>query len=58
MDTKSLVLKTLNESGNPMKSEEIAAKAGIEKAEVDKVIKILKKEDKITSPKNCYYSPK
>ena len=58
MDTKSLVLKTLNESGNPMKSAEIASKAGIDKAEVDKVIKILKKEDKITSPKNCYYSPK
>jgi len=58
MDTKSLVLRTLNESGSPMKSAEIAAKAGIEKAEVDKVIKILKKEDKITSPKNCYYSPK
>ncbi len=58
MDTKSLVLKTLNESGNPMKSAEIAAKAGIEKAEVDKVIKILKKEDKITSPKNCFYTSK
>jgi DNA-binding IscR family transcriptional regulator len=58
MDTKSLVMKTLKESDKPMKSAEIAIKAGIEKAEVDKVIKILKKEDKITSPKNCYYSPK
>ncbi|MDX9927446.1 MAG: MarR family transcriptional regulator [Bacteroidales bacterium] len=58
MDIKSLVLKTLKESGNPMKSAEIASKAGIDKAEVDKVIKTLKKEDRITSPKNCYYSPK
>jgi len=58
MDTKSLVLKALKESGNPMKSAEIAAKAGIDKAEVDKAIKALKKEDKITSPKNCFYSPK
>lgn len=58
METKALVMKTLKESGKPLKSAEIAEKAGIEKAEVDKVLKALKKEDKITSPKNCYYSPK
>jgi DNA-binding IscR family transcriptional regulator len=58
MESKTLVLKTLKESGKPMKSAEIAEKAGIAKAEVDKVLKALKKEDIITSPKNCYYSPR
>jgi hypothetical protein len=39
----------------PMKAGEITEMADIEKAEVDKVIKKLKKEDKIQSPKNCHY---
>jgi DNA-binding MarR family transcriptional regulator len=34
-----------------MKSGEIAEAAGVDKTEVDKMIKRLKKEDKITSPK-------
>ncbi|MBW6492344.1 MAG: MarR family transcriptional regulator [Lentimicrobium sp.] len=41
-----------------MKSAEIAAKAGIKKAVVDKAIQALKKEEKIISPKVCYYTAK
>ena len=55
METSEIILQTLKKSGKAMKSGEIAAAAGIDKAEVDKVIKKLKKEEKITSPKNCYY---
>jgi predicted transcriptional regulator len=58
METKDLVLKTLKESTQPMKSAEIAVKAGIEKAAVDKAIQSLKKEEKIISPKVCFYSAK
>lgn len=58
METKALVIKTLKESANPLKSAEIASKAGIEKTEVDKIMKVLKKEDKIVTPKMCYYSLK
>jgi len=58
METKELVLKTLQESGKPMKSAEIAAEAGIDKAVVDKAIQSLKKEEKIVSPKVCYYTVK
>ena len=58
METKELVLKTLQESGKPMKSAEIAAQTGIDKTVVDKAIQALKKEEKIVSPKVCYYSPK
>jgi len=40
----------------PMKVAEIAEKLGVERPEVDKAIKQLKKEEKIFSPKNCFYS--
>ncbi len=58
MDTKELVLKTLAEAGKPLKGGEIATLAGIDKKEVDNAIKKLKKEEKIMSPKACYYQPK
>ncbi len=58
MDNKELVLKILKESGEPLKSGEIAEKANIDKKEVDKAIKQLKTEELIESPKRCFYAPK
>lgn len=58
MDIQKLVFDTLKSSKTAMKSAEIAAKTGVGKAEVDKAIKFLKKEGKITSPKVCYYTAK
>ncbi len=58
METKDLILKVLKESSQPLKSGEVAEKTGVDKKEVDKVIKNLIKEEKIISPKRCYYSPK
>lgn len=58
MDPKEIVLKTLKGSSKPLKSAEIAEAAGIDKTTVDKAIKILKKEDKIVSPKVCFYTAK
>jgi predicted transcriptional regulator len=58
MKTKEQVLQTLVSEGKPLKSGEIAEKAGIDKKEVDKAIKELKKEEKITSPKMCFYEAK
>ncbi|BDU51138.1 HTH domain-containing protein [Haliovirga abyssi] len=58
MDIVELVLKTLDESEEPLKGGEIAEKTGIDKKEVDKAIKKLKKEEKIFSPKRCFYSVK
>jgi len=57
MGEVELVFKVLKEAGKPLKSKEIAEMAGIDKKEVDKAIKILKKEGKIISPKRCYYAP-
>lgn len=58
METTEVIVKTLKESGKPMKSAEIADAAGIDKKEVDKAIKKLKTEEKIFSPKVCYYDIK
>ena len=58
METSEIVLKALIEAGKPLKGGEIATIAGIDKKEVDKAIKNLKKEEKIISPKACYYQAK
>lgn len=55
MENTDLVLKTLNDSLEPLKSAQIAEISGIEKSLVDKAIKKLKTETKISSPKRCYY---
>ncbi len=51
------VLKAMKNAGKPLKTQEIADMLGVDKKEVDKLIKKLKKEGKITSPKRCYYAP-
>lgn len=56
MDVKEKVLEVLTASEEPLKGGEIAEKSGLEKKDVDKAIKDLKKEEKIMSPKRCYYS--
>ncbi|HHU56597.1 MAG TPA: HTH domain-containing protein [Acholeplasmataceae bacterium] len=58
VDKNELVLKVLRESEEPLKAGEIAEKAGLDKKDVDKAIKDLKKEDKIESPKRCFYTAK
>jgi len=57
MDLLELVLKAMNEAGKPLKAGEIAEITGLEKKDVEKAIKKLKAENKINSPKNCYYAP-
>jgi len=52
------VLETLNKIGKPMKAGEIAEASGLDKKEVDKAMKVLKKEERIVSPKFCYWEPK
>lgn len=58
MDTKDRVLEVLLNSPEPLKSGEIAEKAELDKKDVDNAIKALKKDDKIESPKRCYYTVK
>lgn len=56
MNANEKVLEMLKKSEAPMKAGEIAETSGLDKKEVDKAIKELKKEGTIVSPKRCYYS--
>ncbi|MPQ42501.1 helix-turn-helix domain-containing protein [Clostridium tarantellae] len=56
MDNNVAVLEVLKASHLPLKGGEIAEKLGLDKKIVDKAIKDLKAEGKITSPKRCYYT--
>lgn len=57
-DSQQTVLEAMKKAGKPLRPGEIAELAGLDKAEVSKIITRLKKEGKIISPKNCYYQPK
>ena len=52
------VLQTLQAAGKPLKAGEIAEASGLDRKEVDKAMKVLKAEDKIESPKVCFWQPK
>lgn len=52
------VLETMKSAGKPLKAGEIVSASGLDKKEVDKVMKQLKKEGLIISPKVCYWEPK
>ena len=58
MDAKETVLNTIKKSKSPLKAGEIADLTGIDKKDVDKAMKALLKEEKIFSPKKCFYAPK
>ncbi|NVO18348.1 MAG: MarR family transcriptional regulator [Bacteroidetes bacterium] len=58
MDFNEIVLKTLQASKEPLKSGDVAEKAGIDKKDADKAIKSLMTAGKVESPKRCFYSPK
>ncbi len=57
MSVEQKVLDAMKRAGKPLKTGEIAELTGLDKKEVEKVIKKLRKEGKIESPKRCYYSP-
>jgi DNA-binding IscR family transcriptional regulator len=50
------VLEVMRKAGKPLKTAEIADLAKLDKDEVAKIIKSLKKDGAIVSPKNCYYA--
>lgn len=58
MDNKEKVLEALKNAGKELRPGEIAELAGITKDEADKAISSLKKEEKIFSPKRCFYDIK
>lgn len=58
MSQANTVLEALEKAGKPLKAGEIADLSGLDKKEVDKAMKELKAEEKIVSPKRCFWEPK
>jgi Mn-dependent DtxR family transcriptional regulator len=58
MSTKEDVLKVFVDSEEPLRPGAVVEKLGVDKKDVDKAIKELKKEEKIYSPKRCFYTAK
>ncbi|MCL2362017.1 MAG: HTH domain-containing protein [Defluviitaleaceae bacterium] len=51
-----MILNLLRGSSAPLKVGEIAEQTGLDKTIVDKAIKALKKDGRITSPERCKYT--
>jgi len=58
MDNKEAVYNALKNAGAAMKNKEIAELTGVDVKDVAKAITALKKEDRVESPKNCFYAAK
>lgn len=58
MDEKSIVLETLKNSSEPLANGQIAEITKLDKKVVEKVMKKLKDEELIVSPKRCYWTAK
>ena len=56
MEPKEAIIKALETAGKPLKGGEIAEASGVDKKEVDKLIKKLVAEGKVDSPIRCYYA--
>ena len=57
MDIKEKVLEVMRKEAKPLNAGKIAEIGNIERKEVDKAMAKLKKEEKIVSPKRCYWEP-
>ncbi len=57
-NSKQVVLDTIKFAGKPLKGGEITELSGLDKKEVDKAMKELKKDELIVSPKRCYWEVK
>ncbi len=58
MATKDKVLDVFKSMDKPFRPGEIAEQIGIDSKEVSKIIKELREEGKVYSPKRCYYALK
>jgi biotin operon repressor len=56
MDSAQKILETLKKSNAPMSAGELAVSTGIDRKEIDKAMKALKDNGKITSPRRCYWT--
>jgi len=57
LSTKEQVLKAMTEAGKPVSAGEVEKILGLDRKEIDKAFKELKKEEAIISPVRCKWEP-
>ncbi|MFT8872602.1 MAG: MarR family transcriptional regulator [Sporolactobacillus sp.] len=58
MESYEQVLAFFEQAAAPVNAGAVAEATGLDKKEVNKVMTTLKKEEKIVSPKRCYWEIK
>jgi predicted Zn-ribbon and HTH transcriptional regulator len=58
MNDTEKVIKAFKESEEPLNATKVSQISGVEKKVVDKIMKDLKKDETIYSPKRCYWALK
>ncbi len=58
METNDAIIEAMKKASKPLSPGQIADATGIDRKEIDKGMKVLKAEEKIVSPKRCYWEPK
>lgn len=58
MENYDVVVAFFTTSDKPVSAGQVAEATGVDRKEVDKIMKKLKTEEKIVSPKNCYWEIK
>ncbi|MCO7175371.1 MarR family transcriptional regulator [Sporolactobacillus kofuensis] len=58
MESYHAVLAFFEQAEEPVNAGKVAEATGLDKKEVSKVMTTLKKEEKIVSPKRCYWELK
>ena len=58
MKDKDKVIEAFKSAGKPVRPGDIAKETGIASPDVSKIIKELRAEGKVHSPKRCYYALK
>ncbi|MDI6644225.1 MAG: MarR family transcriptional regulator [Methanobacteriaceae archaeon] len=56
MDNKEKVIKAFKDADEPLNATKVAEISGVPKKDVDKIMKDLKKDKTIISPKRCYWT--
>ncbi len=56
-DEKQVVLAAMKSAGKPVRPGQVAEMTGIESKEVSKLIKKLKADGLVMSPKACFWAP-
>jgi predicted transcriptional regulator len=55
MSNKDKVIEAFRNSEDQLNATKVSEISGVEKKEVDKIMKELKKDETIVSPKRCYW---